>query len=223
MQAKWIAENTKPCPRCHLRIEKNGGCNHMTCHTQTGGGCRYEFCWICGHEWNSHLGNGYQCNKFTDFDTAKPGDLPEYDLKRLNHYHTRYIGHLRSQEVERAKRQEFYGPLLGRFVAVEESDFSGKKEAEPLLEQVFDAIDTARSVLIWSYPHAFYMTPASVELNLFEHVQREVERILEELTDLVENKIESHPKEFWLSARLLAANTELLNKHVDDQLNAPRR
>jgi ariadne-1 len=33
MQAKWICENTKPCPRCNRRIEKNGGCNHMTCLT----------------------------------------------------------------------------------------------------------------------------------------------------------------------------------------------
>lgn len=32
----------KQCPRCNIIIEKNEGCNHMTCTV-----CQYEFCWIC--------------------------------------------------------------------------------------------------------------------------------------------------------------------------------
>ncbi|KAG9307464.1 hypothetical protein G9A89_017294 [Geosiphon pyriformis] len=39
-----IQSNTKACPRCKSKIEKNGGCNHMTCKAP---GCGYEFCWIC--------------------------------------------------------------------------------------------------------------------------------------------------------------------------------
>jgi ariadne-1 len=29
--ANWIAANTKECVKCQSTIEKNGGCNHMTC------------------------------------------------------------------------------------------------------------------------------------------------------------------------------------------------
>ena len=29
--ALWIHTNSKECPKCHVVIEKNGGCNHMTC------------------------------------------------------------------------------------------------------------------------------------------------------------------------------------------------
>ena len=29
--ALWIISNTKPCPRCEAPIQKNEGCNHMTC------------------------------------------------------------------------------------------------------------------------------------------------------------------------------------------------
>ena len=29
--ANWISANTKECPKCYSTIEKNGGCNHMTC------------------------------------------------------------------------------------------------------------------------------------------------------------------------------------------------
>lgn len=35
--ANWIAAHTKECPKCNSTIEKNGGCNHMTCKK-----CKYE-------------------------------------------------------------------------------------------------------------------------------------------------------------------------------------
>ncbi|KAM3619244.1 uncharacterized protein V6R79_005011 [Siganus canaliculatus] len=38
----WITTNSKNCPHCFRRIEKNGGCNLMTCSR-----CRQIFCWIC--------------------------------------------------------------------------------------------------------------------------------------------------------------------------------
>ena len=41
----WAAVHTKPCNKCHHRIEKNGGCNHMTCR------CGHEMCWLCGGDY----------------------------------------------------------------------------------------------------------------------------------------------------------------------------
>lgn len=32
----------KLCPECFIVIEKENGCNHMTCNY-----CYYEFCWLC--------------------------------------------------------------------------------------------------------------------------------------------------------------------------------
>jgi len=45
----YMKNETKQCPYCLVWIEKNGGCNHMTCHH-----CRGEFCWLCFGEWHSH-------------------------------------------------------------------------------------------------------------------------------------------------------------------------
>ncbi|XP_061682128.1 E3 ubiquitin-protein ligase RNF14-like isoform X2 [Syngnathoides biaculeatus] len=38
----WIAFNSKNCPWCFCRIQKNEGCNIMTCSQ-----CRQLFCWAC--------------------------------------------------------------------------------------------------------------------------------------------------------------------------------
>ena len=50
----------KICPKCFSKIEKNEGCNHMTCSR-----CKHEFCWVCRAE----CINGYcinKCPKFPD-------------------------------------------------------------------------------------------------------------------------------------------------------------
>jgi ariadne-1 len=47
--ANWILANTKKCPECNARIEKNQGCNHMSCKL-----CKHEFCWICMGSWKEH-------------------------------------------------------------------------------------------------------------------------------------------------------------------------
>lgn len=39
------------CPKCHVTIEKDGGCNHMVCRNQN---CKAEFCWVCLGPWEPH-------------------------------------------------------------------------------------------------------------------------------------------------------------------------
>lgn len=48
---RWSrSRDAKQCPWCRTMIEKNGGCNHMTCRN-----CRYQFCWQCNQPWRTHV------------------------------------------------------------------------------------------------------------------------------------------------------------------------
>lgn len=44
---EWKKDHSKKCPQCKANIEKNEGCNHMTCK------CGHGFCWICLARWKT--------------------------------------------------------------------------------------------------------------------------------------------------------------------------
>ncbi|CAJ1959325.1 unnamed protein product [Cylindrotheca closterium] len=70
----WMKANTKACPQCEVLIEKNDGCNHMTCVNPS---CRYEFCWICLRDWKLHgsaTGGYFRCNIWKE---EGEGDNPD--------------------------------------------------------------------------------------------------------------------------------------------------
>jgi len=71
---------TKPCPKCGVRIEKSGGCPHMTCMQPT---CKYQFCWDCMGEYHTSS----QCSRPKIAVSA--GSIlafDEHDKKCANHF-----------------------------------------------------------------------------------------------------------------------------------------
>jgi len=65
---KWLEKYTQDCPKCTAPIEKNGGCNHMSCK-----GCSYQFCWVCLGDW---AGSHYNCT------TPTKASSSDRDLER---------------------------------------------------------------------------------------------------------------------------------------------
>jgi len=72
--SNWIAANTKECPKCHVTIEKDGGCNHMVCRNQN---CKAEFCWVCLGPWEPHGSAWYNCNRYNEDDAKAARDAQE--------------------------------------------------------------------------------------------------------------------------------------------------
>lgn len=79
--ANWISANTKECPKCSSTIEKNGGCNHMTCRK-----CRHEWCWICEGPWSEHGSNWYNCNRFDEKAGVNARDAQAKSRASLERY-----------------------------------------------------------------------------------------------------------------------------------------
>jgi len=75
---QWKKENTKPCPGegCSKSLEKNEGCNHMTCAV-----CRCEFCWTCGGPYRPDFAK-----------TPYSGPFPNNDCDATNCF---YVGRAR--------------------------------------------------------------------------------------------------------------------------------
>ena len=90
---KWLLVNTKQCPHCHKYIEKNQGCNHMTCRKEAGG-CGYEFCWICLGEWAPHGSSWYKCTKYNPTEVDKQKEKmrmdAKYELEKYANYYDSY-------------------------------------------------------------------------------------------------------------------------------------
>jgi len=72
LSVKWLLTYTQDCPKCGSPIEKNGGCNHMSCKK-----CTYQYCWICQEVWES---SHYTCKKGHDSD----GDSREHIARRVD-------------------------------------------------------------------------------------------------------------------------------------------
>ncbi|EGU75386.1 hypothetical protein FOXB_14091 [Fusarium oxysporum f. sp. conglutinans Fo5176] len=97
--ANWISANTKECPKCNSTIEKNGGCNHMTCRK-----CKYEFCWMCMGLWSEHGTSWYNCNRYEEKSGSEARDAQaksRTSLERYLHYYNRYANHEQSAKLDK--------------------------------------------------------------------------------------------------------------------------
>ena len=90
---KWTkGKRVKRCPYCHMYVEKNEGCNHMTCTY-----CDYEWCWICEQKYDSNHYSYGTCEGLSN--------TPIDSLKELEDLRNRFGIH----QIFRC----VYAPLLG--------------------------------------------------------------------------------------------------------------
>lgn len=96
--ANYISAHTKDCPKCHICIEKNGGCNHMQCYN-----CKHDFCWMCLGDWKAHGSEYYECSRYKDNPNVAYESVhaqAREALKKYLHYYERWENHSKSLKLE---------------------------------------------------------------------------------------------------------------------------
>ncbi|CAN6459874.1 unnamed protein product [Victoria cruziana] len=208
----WMTVHTKPCPKCHKPVEKNGGCNLVSCL------CGQAFCWLCGaatrreHTWTSI--EGHSCGRYKE-DREKKAERAKRELDRYMHYHSRYKAHLDSFKLETKLKESVQNKIL-----TSENKETGVRDYSWVtngLHRLF----RSRRVLSYSYPFAFYMfgelfkdelseEERDLKRHLFEDQQQQLEGTVEKLSKLIEEPFDELPEKKVLDIRMHVINLTVL-------------
>lgn len=176
--ANWISANTKECAKCNSTIEKNGGCNHMTCRK-----CKHEFCWMCMGLWSEHGTSWYNCNRFEEksgIDSRDNQAKSRASLERYLHYYNRYANHEQSAKLDK----DLYLKTEKKMVSLQLSSGLSWIEVQ-FLDTASQALQQCRQTLKWTYAFAFYLARNN-QTEIFEDNQRDLEMAVENLSEMFE-------------------------------------
>lgn len=179
--ANWIAANTKECPKCNSTIEKNGGCNHMTCRK-----CKHEFCWMCMGLWSEHGTSWYNCNRFEEKSGSEARDAQaksRVSLERYLHYYNRYANHEQSAKLDK----DIYQKTEKKMIQLQTASGMSWIEVQ-YLNSASQALQTCRQTLKWTYAFAFYLARNNLT-EMFEDNQKDLEMAVEALSEMFEKPV----------------------------------
>ncbi|KAL4278531.1 hypothetical protein GQ457_03G000320 [Hibiscus cannabinus] len=224
----WITVYTKPCPKCHKPVEKNGGCNLVSCI------CGQAFCWLCGgatgrdHTWSTI--DGHSCGSYKE-DLEKKTEQAKRDLHRYTHYHNRYKAHTDSFKLESKLRET----MAKKITISEEKELEVKESGLRDFSWVTNGLYRlfrSRRILSYSYPFAFYMfgeeifteemtkEDRQIRQNLFEDQQQQLEANVEKLSKILEEPFDEYAADKVMEIRFqvinLSAITDILCKKMYD-------
>lgn len=247
-QVQWKISNTKPCGQCGARIEKNGGCNHMKCLNcgfEFCWVCGHE--WKT-HEGEKYNCNQYkdldELTSEKDETTKEDARIAHYSSHYFDHYTSMtiekdkeqdgafrsHLMHLVSTSFKRyidLNKQKLYSnqsenpSMVSSFAQSQNDDGIYERMVECIVNHIIDVRNTARSILMWSYPYAYMLNDTSAELKIFEFVQKELEVAMETMLFYIQSEY-SNPSFTSLMklVNLVEMSTITLLKHVDCYVNS---
>ena len=206
VQLNWILSNTKECPKCTVNIEKNGGCNHMTCTE-----CGYEFCWICEGEWKLHGTSYYHCTLYKNDANHKNSrnELKTKSMKRYTFYYRMYNEHEMSSKLDRRLGQT----VESKVRALQEKMGVSWIEGQFLTEGI-RTLAEGRAALKWSFAVAYYSDASHNLTKIFLDNQGLLSNAVEDLSELLQindpEVIMKRKPEFYNKARYVENRTYAL-------------
>ncbi|KAG9309336.1 hypothetical protein JVU11DRAFT_10828 [Chiua virens] len=181
--ANWIKSNTKECGKCQSTIEKNGGCNHMTCKK-----CKHEFCWVCMGPWSEHGTAWYSCNRYDEkagVDARDAQSKSRASLERYLHYYNRWANHEQSAKLS----VELYNKTEKKMEEMQITSDLTWIEVQ-FMKRAVDEVEKCRMTLKWTYAMAYYLEKGN-QKELFEDNQRDLEQAVEDLSELLESPLDA--------------------------------
>jgi len=198
----WLLCNSKNCPKCDKPVEKNGGCNHITCS------CGAHFCWMCLGVFDQKKVYNHGCNMFED-KTAFDGDKAksaEALLKRYTHYSERFNNHNASKKLE-SKLLETVRLKANRLADLDTGNSSWIDQR--YLEESAKQLCLCRGILKYTYVFAFYIFDPN-------YSQGNTRQILEDIRPWANKKEAAAAKQqFEFHQEELETTTELLSGHLE--------
>lgn len=176
--ANYISAHTKDCPKCHICIEKNGGCNHMQCYS-----CKHDFCWMCLGDWKVHGSEYYECSRYKENPSVAHESAhaqAREALKKYLFYFERWENHSKSLKLEEQTLQKIKDRIHVKVMENEGTwiDWQYLLDAAALLAK-------CRYTLQYTYPYAYFMEPGPRK-QLFEYQQAQLEAEIENLSWKIE-------------------------------------
>lgn len=211
----WVLAHTKECPKCGVNIEKNGGCNHMTCKS-----CAYEFCWVCEGDWKNHGGSFYECVRFKKED-KKDSVENKRSLQKYTHYYRLFNEHENS-----AKLDMKLGQTVEQKVRVLQDSLGISWIEGQFLPESIRTLIEGRTALKWSFPLAYYSDQSHNMTKIFIENQMLLVNAVENLSQLLQiknpqqmmdKKLDFYNKARFVKSRELAlveCGRELLMKGI---------
>ncbi|KAF8571409.1 hypothetical protein P879_04586 [Paragonimus westermani] len=212
--SNWIVANTKECPKCHVTIEKNGGCNHMICRNVD---CKYEFCWLCLDLWEPHGARWYNCNRYEEVSAKQARDAQanaRVSLERYLFYFNRYVNHLQSLRFE----ARLYESVQNKMEVMQSNGTSWIDVK--FFRKVVDVLCSCRRTLMYTYAFAFFLKKNNHSI-IFESNQSDLELATEHLSGLLDRDMSTTSlnelkQKLQDKARYCESRRQVLLEHVHE-------
>lgn len=162
---------------------------------------QHEWCWVCIRPWKGH-NDYYNCNKFLKQEKKSPGlvllfkknskkeklkqreeekERHRLALERYLHFYERYVNHAKSCEFEKQLRHK----ADAKMTELQQSEASTTSEVAYIKEGT-EVLLECRQALKYTYVVAYYLSESGSERELFEYLQEDLEKITEQLSEILE-------------------------------------